>query len=212
MRLDADAVAIAIHLDAVTLDELAGTDGAPECDENVRAIDMVVAAHDLANSLRGLLGMIERDAARVVVRDVGLNDFVKEMAAYGAKEATIDGRSGTARKIPLLGVVMGKVGVSVLEIGDADKPVINKKVRDEVVKNEICEAELFDGKVGYGGGNGDADIGDDNVPVISGVKHRSAGPIVVNFPLGNTGVLLASDIGEKVGRPTEELLDDEPVE
>lgn len=50
---------------------------------------------------------------------MGLDDPVKERAAEET-ELAIDGRSGTANKVPLLGFIMGERGVGVLEVGDGD--------------------------------------------------------------------------------------------
>jgi hypothetical protein len=78
-----------------------------------------VLAHDGTDGIGGLVGVVEGDGANVVVEDVGLDDAVEEVAADEASLA-VDGSSGATDEVPLLGVVVRKRGVSVLEEGDGN--------------------------------------------------------------------------------------------
>lgn len=78
-----------------------------------------MAAHDGLNGLGGLVGVVEGDGADVVVKDVGLDDAVEEVAADEA-ELAVDGGSAATDVVPLLSGVVGERGVGVLEEGDGD--------------------------------------------------------------------------------------------
>lgn len=91
-------------------------------DESHRAIpriSAIVSAHDRLDSFSGLVGVVEWDAADIVVQDVCLDDAMEEMAADEAK-LTVDSRSGTANKVPRIGGVMGQGGVGVLQESDGN--------------------------------------------------------------------------------------------
>ena len=76
-------------------------------------------AHNGTDRVGGLVGVVEGDAADVVVEDVGLDDAVEEVAADEAHLA-VDGCCGAADKVPLFGSVVGERWVGVLEEGDGD--------------------------------------------------------------------------------------------
>lgn len=78
-----------------------------------------MAAHDRLDGLGGLVSVVEWDAADVVVQNVSFDDAVEEPAADEA-ELTVDGRSSTLDKGPLLPSVMGKGWVGVLEESDGN--------------------------------------------------------------------------------------------
>lgn len=103
------------------LNPLAGTGRGPHgLDEASPAgvgLGTVVLTHDGLDGLAGLVGVIEGDAADIVVQDVGLNDTVEDVATDEA-EVTVDGGSSAAGKVPHLGLVVGEGGVSVLQEGD----------------------------------------------------------------------------------------------
>ena len=71
-------------------------------------------AHDGANGLRSLIGVIEGNAGHVMVEDVGLDNAVEELTTDEAK-LTIDSGSSAANKVPLFSGVVRKRGISVLE-------------------------------------------------------------------------------------------------
>lgn len=76
-------------------------------------------AHDRLDSLGSLVGVVEGDAADVVVEDVSLDDTVEEVSA-NETHLTIDGSSSTADKVPLVVGVVGKGRVGVLEESNGD--------------------------------------------------------------------------------------------
>jgi hypothetical protein len=78
-----------------------------------------VLAHDLLDGLGGLIGVVERDGADIVVEDVGLDDAVEELSTDEA-EFAIDGCSCTTDIIPAFGGIMRKSRVSVLEESDGN--------------------------------------------------------------------------------------------
>lgn len=96
-------------------------------------------AHDGLDCLGGLVGVVEGNGGDVVMKDVGLNDAVKEGASDEAKLA-VDGSSGTTSVGPGVGVVVGQGGVGMLQEGDHDEPVVDPEVRDDVPDEEVVEA------------------------------------------------------------------------
>lgn len=110
VAVEKDALAFALGLSA-GLNPLAHTGTAPqgseETGESVGGIVAVVLAHDLANGIGGLVGVVEGDGADVVVQDVSLSDTVHELATNEAHLA-IDSGSGTTDVVPLLGTVVRK--------------------------------------------------------------------------------------------------------
>lgn len=86
--------------------------GTDEATGTILNVGAVVLAHDGLDGLGSLVGVVEGDVADVVVKDVGLDDAVEEMAADESHLA-VNGSSGATDKVPLLvGVVRkGRVGV-----------------------------------------------------------------------------------------------------
>lgn len=75
--------------------------------------------HDWLDGLGCLVGMVERNGADVVVKNVGLDDTVEKSAADEAK-FTVDGCCGTTDVVPALTRVMRESWVGVLEVGDGN--------------------------------------------------------------------------------------------
>jgi hypothetical protein len=78
-----------------------------------------VAAHDWLDGLSGLISVVERDRADVVVKNVGFDDAVEESAADEAK-FSVNGCSGTTNIVPASGGVVRKRRICVLEIGNGN--------------------------------------------------------------------------------------------
>ena len=76
-------------------------------------------AHNLLDSLGGLIGVVERNCRHVVVKDVGLNDAMQKGTANESK-FTIDRSSGTTSICPSCRIVMGESGIGVLKISDGN--------------------------------------------------------------------------------------------
>lgn len=82
------------------------------------SLSAVVLAHDLLDSLGGLIGMVEWDGADVVMSDVSLDDSMQQSTADESK-FTVDCGCGTTGEVPGLVVVVRKSGVSVLQVSDS---------------------------------------------------------------------------------------------
>ena len=89
---------------------------APWAPPNIRS---VVLSHNWLNSLRSFVGIVEWDGGDVVMKDVGLDDAVEDVAANEA-ELSVDGGGGTADVGPGFAGIVGKGRVGVLEEGDRD--------------------------------------------------------------------------------------------
>lgn len=101
------------------LDPLAPSGTLPHASEEAPwaalGIGTVVNAHDRFDGLAGLICMVERDGADVVVQNVCLDDAVEQSAANEAK-LTVDGCSGSAHIVPAATGVVRKTWIGVLEV------------------------------------------------------------------------------------------------
>lgn len=93
--------------------------GLDEADRSLGCVGAVVTAHDRLDSLGGLVGVVEGDGAHVVMKNMGLDDAVEEVAADEAKLA-IDGGGAATDVVPLLSSVVRERRVGVLKEGDGD--------------------------------------------------------------------------------------------
>ena len=78
-----------------------------------------MAAHDGLDGLAGLVGIIEGDRADVMVKNVGFDDAVEELAPNEAK-FTVDSGCCAASVCPGCGSVMRQSWVRVLKEGDSN--------------------------------------------------------------------------------------------
>lgn len=81
------------------------------------------------NSLGGLLSMVEGDAREEMVDDVVVNDLVEEVTADESK-SSVDGGKGTLDEGPGLLVVVGNIGVSVVQVSDGNCRILVIWVHD----------------------------------------------------------------------------------
>lgn len=85
------------------LNPLAPSGGSPhaldEPESAATSIGSVMLSHDLLNSLAGLIGVVERDDANVVVEYVRLDNAVHKVAA-DESELTINGCGSTTGEVP----------------------------------------------------------------------------------------------------------------
>lgn len=88
--------------------------GTDEATGTILNVGAVVLAHDRLDGLGSFVGVVEGDVADVVVKDVGLDDTVEEMAA-DESHLTVNGSGGATDKVPLLVGVVRKGRVGVLE-------------------------------------------------------------------------------------------------
>jgi hypothetical protein len=110
-----DTLAVGFRL-STRLDPLAharaAVHGTDETKSTTLCIRLVVFAHDGLDGLGGLVSVVKGDGADVVVENMGLDDAVEQVTANEA-HLTIDGRGGTANKIPFLSRIVreGRIGV-----------------------------------------------------------------------------------------------------
>lgn len=97
----------------------AAVHGADEAQGAALCVGAVVLAHDGADGIGGLVGVVKGDGGHVVVQDVGLDDAVQQLAADEAHLA-VDGGGSASDKVPLLAGVVGEGRVGVLEEGDGN--------------------------------------------------------------------------------------------
>jgi len=76
-------------------------------------------ANDWLDGFGGLIGVVERDGADVVVENVSFNDTVKKRAANKSK-FTVDGCGSTTNIVPAFGGIVRKCWVSVLKVRDGN--------------------------------------------------------------------------------------------
>jgi hypothetical protein len=177
-----------------------------------------VLAHDRLDSLSSLVGVVEGNAADVVVEDVSLDDTVEKVSA-DETHLTIDGSSGTADEVPLIVGVVGKGRVGVLEESNGNEPVVDPKVGDEVPDGHVVEAKLLDEEVQSGTHQTDTNVAQDDELSIAVLVKRAAGIEVVNTATETvvlalaTALLLAlvvvvaGNVGHEVVGPADELLE-----
>ena len=78
-----------------------------------------MAAHDGLDGLACLVGIVKRNGADKVMKDVGFNDAVEKMAPY-EPEFAINGGSSPTSKVPGFRSVVRKGWISVLKEGDCN--------------------------------------------------------------------------------------------
>jgi hypothetical protein len=93
--------------------------GLDESDGSLLGVGAIVLAHDGLDSLGGLIRVIKGDGADIVVQHMCLDDTVEEVAADKAKLA-VDSRGGATNKVPLVGSIVGKRRIGVLQEGDGN--------------------------------------------------------------------------------------------
>ena len=130
-RLDAQAVAVPEEQNTLAtadgtltwLDPLAPPGALPhgldEANGAILGVCAVVLAHNRLNSLGSLISVIKGNGADIMVQDVGLDNTVEEVAADESKLA-VDGGGGAAHEVPLVGGIVGKRRIGVLQEGDGN--------------------------------------------------------------------------------------------
>jgi hypothetical protein len=130
-RRDTDAVDVAVEKNVLAfalgalggLNPLAGASAGPEGLEEASpagvSLAAVVWSHDLLDGLAGLISVVEGDGADIVVKNVGLDDAVEDVATDEA-EVTVNCSSCSTSEIPGLRLVVGEGGVGVLKESDGN--------------------------------------------------------------------------------------------
>lgn len=153
----------------VRLDPLTNAGRCPhareEADGTTFGVGAIVAAHDGLDGFRGFVGVVERDGGDVVVQDVRLDDTVQQLSS-DETELSVDGGGGSAHVVPASTGVMRKRGVSVLEVGDCDEPVVYPQVGNPVPDEEVGEAELLVEEEESTGGHCEANVGKEDEDAV----------------------------------------------
>ncbi len=76
-------------------------------------------AHDWLNCFAGLIGVVKRNGADVVVKNVSLDDAVEKRPSNETKFA-VDGCGSATDVVPALTRVVRKSWIGVLEVGNGD--------------------------------------------------------------------------------------------
>lgn len=78
-----------------------------------------MTAHDALDSIASLIGVIERDGADIMMKDVSFDDSMEELATHKS-EFSIDGCGRASCVRPGLGSVMGQRRIGVLKKGNGN--------------------------------------------------------------------------------------------
>ena len=153
-----------------------------------------MTTHDRLDGLGSLIGVVERNGADVVVKNVGLDDTVKKSAS-DESEFTIDGCCGSTNIVPALARVVRKSWVGVLEEGDSNKPVVYPEVWNEVPDSHVVKSVCLAKHDKDSGGDGDTEITQqDQFGIFSFIKRTgwvevTDGPETVDLTLSTTLML-----------------------
>lgn len=141
---------------------------------------------------------------------MGLADAVHEVRSDRAHEVAVHRAEGAALEVPLVGRVVRQRRVGVLEVGDHDEPVVDAEVRDEVVLDDAGEATVEVAEEGDERDHADEEsVREENLGAVALVEDERRRLEVV----GPRRVpQLTGGVAEEVRGPTEELLDEEPVQ
>lgn len=101
------------------LNNLAGAKGINQRLEVHALLKTVLVTQERHNGLSSLFSMVEGNAREQVVDDVVVDDLVEKVTANEAK-SSVDGGKGTLDEGPGLLVVVGNLGVSVVQVGDGN--------------------------------------------------------------------------------------------
>lgn len=195
----------------------AGPHGLEESKRASVSFRTVVLAHHLLDGFTGLISIVERDRADVVVEDVGLNDTVEELTS-DETELAVDGGSGANGEVPYLRLIMRKSWVGVLQIGDGNEPVVDPEVRDTIPDEEVEPSIVLTNIVQAGGGEEETDITQYDQLGVLGLVYRAGwvevvdtSEVTISLALSASlaltlVVVVASDVEEEIHWPSEELL------
>lgn len=213
LRRLTDTVEVAEEVDTAVLDslldELAFLLVLPECShEWSLAVSTVMLAHDLADGVGGLAGVVEWDGGDQVVKDMGANNVVEEMGVDEA-EVTVNGGGGSTGKVPGLVVVMWEGSVGVLEEGDGNNPVVNPEVWDNVVEDHVPAANHLttsNEETNHGKNTHNGLANEWELLLLENVRILTPVEVGDLWVWESLVVFLASQVGEKVSWPSEKLV------
>lgn len=200
-----------------------------------------MTAHDLLDGLAGLVGMVERNHADIVMQDVGLDDAVEELTSDEAK-FTVDGCGRTTSVGPGSGCVVWerwigvlqecnrhlrscqpKIPCSCLHISKLTQPVVHPEVRSQVPHEKVRESiRLADPEKNRSGDQKTQVAEEDQLGILCFVQgavgiemvDTTAKAILLADTTSFTldlMLVVTSDIGQQVHGPASQLLGDQGV-
>ena len=101
--------------------------------------------------------MVLWDATEEVMDDVKVSNAVHQVLSSKA-EVAVDGGRGATEESPGLWLVFGDVGVSVVEVGDGDDPVVDPHVRLTIESEDHGPADQGADVPDSGENEADADV------------------------------------------------------
>lgn len=155
--------------------------------------------------------MVERNSRNKVVQNVGLNDIVENVLTNESK-VSVNSGSSSSQEIPVRSVIVRHPGISVLQIGDVDQPVVNPEPRSHVHKHHGGVPPFLRSIIKSSQGGDNANITNDDVVEILLVKQRRVGHVVVGDKSRSARIPLARGVGDQVVDPPKQLLDDKSVD
>lgn len=178
-----------------------------------------MSAHDFLDSLRRLIGMVERDCADVVVKNMCLNDTVQELST-DKTEFSIDRCGGSSSVRPALRGVVGERRIGVLQISDGHQPVVDPQIWQAVPHKHVEPAKCLAKGEEDRSYDGKPQVAQHNKLSILCLVQRAAGVEVVDAtqktvllaPASSLSlvfvVVVASDVGDDIHWPSSKLLSD----
>lgn len=156
--------------------------------------------------------MVMWDLRRYVVKDVSLRNSVREDATEPTEKWTgttekraVEGGERTTLEVECRAAIVREVGVSVLEEGDHNQPVVDPEVRDTVDAGHLQEPTGDRPVDKSTNPEEDANVTDDDLAGLVGSENDRRRLEVV----GHRGVVvLARSIHDKIHRPPAELLEE----
>lgn len=100
-------------------DNLASGEGVDQRLQEKSLVEVVLVTEVGDNRVGGLLGVVEGDLGEQVVNNVVVDNLVEEVTT-DETEATVNGGEGTLDKGPRIRIVVGHLGVSVVQVGDGN--------------------------------------------------------------------------------------------
>lgn len=129
----------------------------PQIDKEVALLLDVAFTEKRSNSPCGFLSVVERDAWEHVVDDVVLNDTVEDVATNEAKVA-VDCGSSALDESPVVGLVVRRLLVCVVKVGDGDDPVVHPEVRQTVCQESGRCADAPRGEINRAHGQDESNV------------------------------------------------------
>mmetsp|Transcript_10478 Transcript_10478/g.18316 ORF Transcript_10478/g.18316 Transcript_10478/m.18316 type:complete len:201 (+) Transcript_10478:849-1451(+) len=115
----------------VRSDKLTPSKLLPERHKHVATVTGIVGSQNLLNRYRGFLGVVEGHVGEEMMGDMRVRNVMEDVVKNSTITPVHCGHSAS-QPVPILVIVMGQVGVCVLQIRDHHQPVIDDKQWDDV--------------------------------------------------------------------------------